>query len=163
MPCHYCGGNNTEYDEAQGTTFCIECGTVTEENSIVAELQFGEKANGAAVLQGAFVAAGQVRALSGSRGRHYMESRQLSLEVGKREIRKLANSLRLSEHYVSMAERYYNLALTHKFTRGRKVSHVAAACMYIACRYEKTSHMLIDFSDALQVLPPSSIHSLKFL
>lgn len=80
-----------------------------------------------------------------------MESRQLSLENGRREIRKLANALKLHDQYVSMAERYFNLALVHKFTRGRRLANVAAACMYIACRYEKTSHMLIDFSDALQV------------
>ena len=26
-----------------------------------------------------------------------------------------------------------------------------AACMYIVCRYDKTSHMLLDFADILQV------------
>ena len=35
--------------------------------------------------------------------------------------------------------------------QGRHTSHVVAACMYIACRRGKTAHLLIDFSDALQV------------
>ena len=35
--------------------------------------------------------------------------------------------------------------------QGRKTTHVVAACLYIACRQQKTQHMLIDFSDALQV------------
>ena len=29
--------------------------------------------------------------------------------------------------------------------------HVIAACLYMTCRQEKSQHMLIDFSDALQV------------
>ena len=36
-------------------------------------------------------------------------------------------------------------------TRGRKSTHVIAACVYITCRTEGTSHMLIDLSDILQV------------
>lgn len=35
--------------------------------------------------------------------------------------------------------------------QGRKTSNVCAACMYIVCRREKTPHMLIDFSEVLQV------------
>lgn len=35
--------------------------------------------------------------------------------------------------------------------QGRKTEFVVAACLYIVCRYEKTSHMLLDFADALQV------------
>jgi transcription factor IIIB subunit 2 len=35
--------------------------------------------------------------------------------------------------------------------RGRKNTHVIAACLYITCRTEGTSHMLIDFSDVLQI------------
>ncbi len=36
-------------------------------------------------------------------------------------------------------------------SRGRKNTHVIAACLYITCRTEGTSHMLIDFSDVLQI------------
>ena len=35
--------------------------------------------------------------------------------------------------------------------QGRNTSHVVAAAMYIVCRKEKTPHLLIDFSDELQV------------
>ena len=71
---------------------------------------------------------------------------------------------------------FFKLALSKHLTRGRKSTHVIAACVYITCRYyqpsivnesfsclaiinhdyfylrtEGTSHMLIDFSDILQV------------
>ena len=68
---------------------------------------------------------------------------------------------------------FFKLALAKHLTRGRKSTHVIAACVYITCRLqslstfncfsagtphtclfsrtEGTSHMLIDFSDILQV------------
>jgi transcription factor IIIB subunit 2 len=36
-------------------------------------------------------------------------------------------------------------------TPGRRTAHVVAACLYIVCRREKTPHLLIDFSDVLQI------------
>eukprot|EP00088_Acartia_fossae_P003412 TRINITY_DN11429_c0_g1_i6.p1 TRINITY_DN11429_c0_g1~~TRINITY_DN11429_c0_g1_i6.p1 ORF type:complete len:706 (+),score=171.72 TRINITY_DN11429_c0_g1_i6:368-2485(+) len=50
-----------------------------------------------------------------------------------------------------MAFYFFKLALSKHLTRGRKSSHVIAACVYITCRTEGTSHMLIDFSDVLQI------------
>lgn len=47
-----------EYDHAAGNGFCVACGTVVEENAIVNEIAFGEAANGAAIVQGSFVAQG---------------------------------------------------------------------------------------------------------
>jgi transcription factor IIIB subunit 2 len=37
------------------------------------------------------------------------------------------------------------------FVQGRRTQYVVAACLYSACRVDKTSHMLIDFSDLLEV------------
>ena len=34
---------------------------------------------------------------------------------------------------------------------GRRVLHVVATCLYTICRQEKSPHLLIDFSDALQI------------
>lgn len=57
----------------------------------------------------------------------------------------------MPERYRDAAQRYYNLAVVNRFTRGRRSDHVAAVCLYAVCRTEKSSHMLIDFSDILQV------------
>ncbi|XP_078153905.1 uncharacterized protein LOC144549018 isoform X9 [Carex rostrata] len=43
------------------------------------------------------------------------------------------------------------IAVDKNFTRGRRTTHVAAACLYIACRKNKKAYLLIDFSDYLQV------------
>jgi transcription factor IIIB subunit 2 len=49
-----------------------------------------------------------------------------------------------------MAKRIYNLASNKKFIQGRKTRHVVAVILYTVCRIDKTRHLLIDFSDALQ-------------
>ena len=76
--------------------------------------------------------------------------------LGRHKIARLAFALHLPERYRESAQRYYNLAVVNRFTRGRKSEHVAAVCLYIVCRNEKSSQMLIDFSDLLQV---SSLHT----
>ena len=45
-----------------------------------------------------------------------------------------------------------NLAVQQGFTKGRRVSQVAAACLYVVCRQEGKPFMLIDYSDYLQVI-----------
>jgi len=57
----------------------------------------------------------------------------------------------MTERHMEAAQRYYNLAILNDFNKGRKTVNVASACLYIVCRMEKTSHLLIDFSDVLQV------------
>ena len=47
-----------EYDAAAGNGFCVGCGTVVEENTIVSEVAFGESSSGAAIVQGSFVGQG---------------------------------------------------------------------------------------------------------
>ena len=34
-------------------------------------------------------------------------------------------------------------------TQGRETKIVAAACLYMACRIERSPHLLIDFADAI--------------
>ncbi|KAI8053535.1 cyclin-like protein [Syncephalis plumigaleata] len=153
MPCQGCGGNTFEHDDVQGNAFCVQCGVVFEENALSKEVEFGEKSNGAAVLMGSYIGANQGRAMSFGLNRRQttMESKEQSMANGRRRIQALATALRISERYVDAAQRYFNLALAYNFTRGRTTQSVAAACLYIACRMERTSHMLIDFSDVLQI------------
>jgi transcription factor IIIB 90 kDa subunit len=66
-------------------------------------------------------------------------------------LQSLAHAVQLSDHHVDSAHRWFILALQHNFTRGRKSHYIAASCLYLVCRQEKTSHMLLDFSDVLQV------------
>lgn len=57
-----------------------------------------------------------------------------------------------------MGHNYHKLAVAKKnvtnfksLTQGRDHRVVAAACLYMACRINNSPHLLIDFSDAIQV------------
>ncbi|KAJ2030752.1 transcription factor TFIIIB subunit brf1 [Coemansia sp. S3946] len=153
MGCKACGGTDIEHDSAKGMSYCAGCGEVCEENTIIAEVTFGEASSGAAIVTGSFVRAGQTRANMGGPGRFGsgQESREVTLQNARRRIQSLATPLGLSEHYVDSAVRTYQLLLAQNFTKGRRGRHVAAACLYAKCRVEKSSLMLIDFSDILKI------------
>ncbi|KAF9243843.1 BRF1-domain-containing protein [Melanogaster broomeanus] len=149
-----CGGTVIEYDPAAGNGFCVKCGTVVEENTMISEVTFGESSTGAAMVQGAYVGQGSTHArMSGPFGnRGSSESREQTIANASKKIQNLATALRLSEVVALAATRLYTLAVEHKFTKGRRSVNVAAVCLYVACRQKETrNYMLIDFSDLLQV------------
>jgi transcription factor IIIB subunit 2 len=131
---------------------CSKCGRVYEDAPIVSEVTFGETSNGAAVVQGSFVGADQAHATfaTGPRG-NSMDSRAKTLVSAKRKIRAVSNALRIPEYVSDAAYQWFSLALANNFVKGRRSQNVIAACLYIACRKEKTHHMLIDFSARLQI------------
>ncbi|OZJ03788.1 hypothetical protein BZG36_03008 [Bifiguratus adelaidae] len=125
---------------------------VLEENRIVAEVGFNESSSGAVTLAGSYVAADRGGILSTGPGRRgNLEPREATINNGRREILIMATGLHLPERYRESAQRFFNLAITNNFVKGRKTKHVAAICLYVVCRQERSSHMLIDFSDLLQV------------
>ncbi|KAI0701094.1 hypothetical protein BC835DRAFT_1442700 [Cytidiella melzeri] len=151
--CTDCGGTVIEYDAAAGNGFCVNCGTVVEENTIVNEVTFGETSTGAAMVQGSFVAQGATHARIGGPfgNRGNSESREQTIANATRKIQQICHHFRLSDIVSLAATRLYTLALEHKFTRGRRSMHVVAVCVYVACRQKETrNYMLIDFSDLLQ-------------
>ncbi|KAJ1983282.1 transcription factor TFIIIB subunit brf1 [Dimargaris verticillata] len=152
MVCPSCGSNKIEYDHSNGTTFCVECGAVSEENAIVSEVTFGESSSGAAILQGTLVSSDSGRInVSGHYGkRNALQSRERTLTNGKRAIHMLGSALKMPERYQEAAQRYFNLAVNCNFNKGRPTLNVAAVCLYIVCRQEKSGFMLMDFSELME-------------
>ncbi|XP_077675618.1 transcription factor IIIB 90 kDa subunit isoform X2 [Eretmochelys imbricata] len=126
--CAVCGGSEIEVDAARGDAVCTGCGSVLEDNIIVSEVQFVENSGGGSSAVGQFV----------------------SLD-GKRQIHHLGNQLQLNQHCLDTAFNFFKMAVSKHLTRGRKMTHVIAACLYLVCRTEGTPHMLLDLSDLLQV------------
>jgi transcription factor IIIB subunit 2 len=158
--CPNCGSTAIEQHGASGASVCTDCGVVVEENAIVSAVEFVEGAGGASSMVGQFVSATSSKAYTGPaaggavRGGRYgfsRDSRETTLANGRRRIQEVASRLRLGSHYVDAAHRLFTIAVEKNFVQGRRTTHVVAACLYIACRQEKSQHMLIDFSDALQV------------
>ncbi|KAK6891037.1 Transcription factor IIIB 70 kDa subunit [Candida tropicalis] len=156
--CKNCG--YTQFDvnryTAAGDVCCLRCGTVTEENPIVSEVQFGESSSGAAMVQGAMVGADQARATFAGGRQNAMESREQTINTGKRRIKRIAAAMKIPDYIADAAAEWFRLALTLNFVQGRRSHNVLATCLYVACRKERTHHMLIDFSSRLQI----SVYSL---
>ena len=153
--CPNCGSTAIEQHDASGNAVCTDCGVVCEENAIVSNVEFVEGTGGASSMVGQFVSATSRKAYTGGRaGGNYgfsRDSRETTLANGRRRIQEVASRLRLGGHYVDAAHRLFTIAVEKNFVQGRRTIHVVAACLYIICRQEKSQHMLIDFSDALQV------------
>lgn len=155
--CQHCGSTELESDPTRGDTLCTKCGSVIEENLIVSELQFEEGSHGAANLIGRMVSsdANYKSLAAGTLGNNLAvssrESREITLENAKRRMKAIGQQLRLNNHCVTTAFNFYKMALSRRLTYGRRQNNVYAACLYMTCRIEGTSHMLLDLSDATQV------------
>ncbi|KAJ8598551.1 hypothetical protein CTAYLR_001373 [Chrysophaeum taylorii] len=156
-----CGSTEIDFSEASGDAVCVVCGTVCEESAIVSSIEFSENAGGASSVVGQFVSASCTKPYGGGggmggfgKGKRFgflRSSRETTLATGRRKIAQVASSLRLGAFFVDGAQRLFSMAAQRNFNQGRKSLHVACACLYVMCRREKSAHMLIDFSDVLQV------------
>ncbi|XP_064420844.1 transcription factor IIIB 90 kDa subunit isoform X2 [Latimeria chalumnae] len=153
--CKNCGCTEIDIDQARGDAVCTGCGSVLEDNIIVSEVQFVETSGGGSSAVGQFVSLDESgKAPSLGAGFHTnlgKESRAQTLQNGRRQIHHLGNQLQLNQHCLDTAFNFFKMAVSKHLTRGRKMSHVIAACLYLVCRTEGTPHMLLDLSDLLQV------------
>lgn len=140
----------TDMSTNSGNLTCSQCGCVAYENPIVSEVTFGETASGGATVQGQMVAFNQARAALSGR-QNAMDSREQTLSNGRKSIKDLASTLNIPDFIADAGYGWFLLALNHNFVKGRRSQNVTAACLYIACRKEKTPHLLIDFSSKLQI------------
>uniref|UniRef100_H2Z3U4 Transcription factor IIIB 90 kDa subunit n=1 Tax=Ciona savignyi TaxID=51511 RepID=H2Z3U4_CIOSA len=151
--CPNCKSSEFDVDPARGDTVCMNCGSVLEENRIVSEVTIQENADGSASVVGQFVASeGSYNPhLSGFQYGIGKESRQVTLDKGKTQIREMAALLNLNRHCVDTAFNFFKMAISKRLSRGRRITHIVAACLYMTCRTEGTPHLLLDFSDITQV------------
>lgn len=153
--CQHCGSSDIEVDPARGDAVCTNCGTVLEDNIIVAEVEFQDNAHGGATAIGQFVSAESKGGATGF-GRAFnagigQESREITIRRARNGIIALCQQLRLNQQCIDIAVNFFKMALSKHLTKGRPASHVHAACVYITCRTEGTAHLLIDISDALHI------------
>ncbi|XP_051243666.1 transcription factor IIIB 90 kDa subunit [Dicentrarchus labrax] len=150
--CKNCGSTEIDVDAARGDAVCMGCGSVLEDNIIVSEVEFVDSGGGSLAV-GQFISS--EGAATPSFGDAHLgvgrESRAQTLSRAKHNINTLGHQLQMNKHCLDTAFNFYKMALMKHLTRGRKSSHVVAACLYMVCRTEGTPHMLLDLSDLLQV------------
>uniref|UniRef100_A0A673M955 Transcription factor IIIB 90 kDa subunit n=1 Tax=Sinocyclocheilus rhinocerous TaxID=307959 RepID=A0A673M955_9TELE len=145
--CKSCGGADIDTDPARGSAVCTACGSVLEDNIIVSEVQFVENSGGVSSAVGQFVSAdGTSKAPVLGSGFHTSlgkESRAQTLQNGKRQIHNLGSQLQLNQHCLDTAFNFFKMVVSKHLTRGRKMTHVIAACLYLVCRTEGTPRILL--------------------
>uniref|UniRef100_A0A8C9TZA7 Transcription factor IIIB 90 kDa subunit n=1 Tax=Scleropages formosus TaxID=113540 RepID=A0A8C9TZA7_SCLFO len=147
--CKTCGCADIDIDQARGNAVCMGCGSVLEDNIIVSEVTFVENSGGGSSAVGQFVSSdgtGKTPVLgSGFHTSIGKESRTQTLQNGKRHINNLGHQLQLNQHCLDTAFNFFKMAVSKHLTRGRKMAHVIAACLYLVCRTEGTPRSLSPF------------------
>lgn len=151
--CPHCGCSDIDEDAGRGDATCTGCGTVIEESIVVSENQFQERAGGSGhTLVGQTISMDRAHvAIQGVPGLASQESREVTYAKGRKLIEEVASQLRINKQSVDTAFNFFKMCVTRNLTRGRLRSHVVAACLYMTCRLDNTSHLLLDFSDVTQV------------
>ena len=148
MQCKKC--ENIQKDPNTGMLICLTCGNVVEESQVVNALEFDEDQKAAGtfmdVNKPTYFYPGGRNTLS-----QMVDPMQRSLLKSYKLIDSVAKVLTISESVVKFAKKLYTIASNKKFTKGRNTKHIVGAILYLACRYNKTSHLLIDFSEVLRV------------
>lgn len=140
--CKNCGSADIEVDSARGDAVCTNCGSVLEDNIIVSEVQFEENNRGGTSAMGQFVSSDSKGGATGY-GKFQVgvgaESREVTLRKARQGISHLSHQLNLNNHCIETACNFFKMALMRHLTRGRKNTHIYAACVYMTCRTEGTS------------------------
>eukprot|EP01127_Copromyxa_protea_P023802 TRINITY_DN9097_c0_g1_i2.p1 TRINITY_DN9097_c0_g1~~TRINITY_DN9097_c0_g1_i2.p1 ORF type:complete len:602 (-),score=168.72 TRINITY_DN9097_c0_g1_i2:51-1856(-) len=134
MNCPSCGSQDIETREDEGLRCCTSCGEILPYDALRIEVTW----------------------TSGSGGSSSMTGQNISLEVssaskGAQRIRELAILMEMPQIHTDAALRIHKLARDNNFTKGRKVDHVAVACLYAVCRRSNVPVMLIDFADKVGI------------
>ncbi|XP_058214235.1 transcription factor IIIB 60 kDa subunit isoform X2 [Rhododendron vialii] len=127
--CPHCKENHpTHRDYDTGTMIsCSNCGKVLQHDEFTDEPTFVKGAGGESRLAGSYVKSFQS---------DYSESFRRTIDKGKQKIHELAVSLGIEDGgAINLADAFYKIAVERSFTKGRRTDQVAAACLYIACRY----------------------------
>lgn len=150
--CKQCGSTQFTNFHETGEVICENCGSVAEESRIVSEVTFCETGAGKAIVPGQYISHDQTGVLGNSLyGVQSGESRHQTIEKARRRLEQIGHGLQIPEHVVEASLRHFRTALTNNFVKGRKSQHVLCACLYLACRQNKTDHMLMDFAEAINV------------
>ncbi|GAB0496012.1 hypothetical protein MMPV_007322 [Pyropia vietnamensis] len=147
--CPECGSADIDYDITRGDAACVDCGTVVETTSIVSEVGFVGDARGRSSAVGQMVRADGTPAFGALPG-FSRQSSEITTANARRRMLYLVAALRLAPRCAESGMRLFQLSAEQQFHKGRRLSVVCAAALYVVCRLERSPHMLLDFSDVLE-------------
>ena len=148
MKCKKC--TNVRRDPSTGYLICITCGSVLEDSTIEQGIEFDDNQK----ATGTFIDNTKGNLYSStfqSNFSHMIDPIQIRLNKVYKYIIQVATILNIPTSVIERAKKLYNVASNRKFTQGRKTKQIVGAILYLACRWDSTKHLLIDFSEALQI------------
>ena len=147
MKCKKC--ENIQKDPITDMLVCLTCGNVFEDSQIVQTLEFDTNQNAA----GTFLDLDKPTYYNPVRNdlSRMIDPTQIRLNKVYKYIIQIAKILTIPDSVVERAKKFYNIAANKKFTKGRKTKQIVGAVLYLACRRDGTKHLLIDFSEVLQI------------
>ncbi|KAI1774890.1 hypothetical protein F4818DRAFT_54920 [Hypoxylon cercidicola] len=135
--------------------YCSACGREIDSSNIVAEIQFGESSNGAAVVHGSFVGADQGTATRnlGSQYRRLggglSDSREKTIREARNMMIGFAHQRKeIPPSAVDAGVQIFKLIMEDNWLQGRGMDKVVPMCLFTACRREaRCKVMLMDFAE----------------
>ena len=81
---------------------------------------------------------------------HMTDQKAQRLNKIRRLMESIGRKLGIAKQIIELGFRYHKIASHKATTHGRETNIVAAACLYMACRIERSPHLLIDFADVIK-------------
>ncbi|KAK3198206.1 hypothetical protein Dsin_021621 [Dipteronia sinensis] len=142
--CKSCAKNVVGHRPYDSQLCCDICGRVLDFDNLTTEIQFTKNAAGQSQMSGSFI-----RTIHSE----YGASRERLLREAYEDMKMMKDALQIdySDEIVFTARRFYDIAVSRNFTKGRRRELVQASCLYCACRQTSKPFLLIDFSQYLNI------------
>lgn len=131
--CPACGSQDIETREDEGLRCCTHCGEILPYDALRIEVTWTQDAGGGSSMNGQNISL-EVNSGVFSTNSAPEQSLMFTASKGAQRIRELGILMDLSQVYTDAALRIHKLARDKNFTKGRRVDHVAVACLYAVCR-----------------------------
>lgn len=152
-------------DRQNGRTTCTICGDVVMSDQYELDPIFAQGGRQPASGGGLRGLAGSFRPATSYKGTNtsmiHSHSRP-TIDKARREMLNISRQLEISEDTVERALGIYKVALNLNAVSGTR-SSVLCACLYAACRRERTSHVIYDFSELNSEDPHTILSQMKYI
>ncbi|OKY78138.1 MAG: Transcription initiation factor TFIIB family [Candidatus Methanohalarchaeum thermophilum] len=92
-----------------------------------------------------------------------LSGKERSLSVGFQELHRISTQLSLSKSVHEFASVIYKVASDKNLIKGRSIESIAAAALYIACRYYNVPRTLDEFKEVARVSKKKIARAERFL
>ncbi|CAC27089.1 TFIIB related factor hBRF [Guillardia theta] len=142
MICYECKNKEIFFDYKNGKIICNCCGYVIKEDISNPDLNFIKENKSSTKLEGKIIS---------TKINHFKNNNQ-NLNSGiKRKFHIYGNLLNLNQINIEKSMTLYLKISEINFVINKKVDLYIISCLYMISRFEKTPHLLVDFSDISQI------------